>query len=265
MKKIDGSFNYSHGFLSRFSDHLKQYPYVWILVFALIIASILALLDHWPAASWVIKVSIVLIFAMFLIRPLNAVYGFMGTTGSISIFFFNLVLFCLIFSGIYYFGFFKTAGVSYDINQAHVSYEMFANPSSRRVEIRNLFCKPNKENTVVRKEEGPREWVYVYDADGVSVKDTIIRQSITMQEIHYQNVDYQTVLRNTVLTFLMQAPTDLFSIASTYNAEMSGPGQTIDKQKTEQFHWILNLQVLIGWIFFGVFISLLYNKFRYES
>lgn len=265
MKKNNNSFKYSNGLFSRFGFHLKQYPYVWILILALIVASILALLDYWSAASVLIKVSIVSIFAMFLIRPLNAVYGFMGTTGSISIFFFNLILFCLIFSGIYYFGFFKTAGVSYDINQAHVSYELFADSSTRRLEIRNLFCKPYKEDAVIRKEEGPREWVYVYDTDGVSVKDTIIRQSVTMREIHYQNIDYQTVLRNTVLTFLMQAPTDLFSVASTYNAEMSGPGQTIDKEKTEQFHWILNLQVLIGWIFFGVFISLLYNKFRYES
>jgi uncharacterized membrane protein YqjE len=72
----------------------------------------------------------------------------------------------------------------------------------------------------------------------------------------------------------MQEPTDFFSIASTYNTSMVAPQFSpnkqlkeieLDKQKAKMFQWILIFQVLISWIFFGVFISLLYNKFRYES
>ena len=76
------------------------------------------------------------------------------------------------------------------------------------------------------------------------------------------------------MTALMQEPTDFFAAASTYNesivdSSLSKKEQvaeiTLDKQKTMMFHWILIFQILISWIFFGVFISLLYNKFRYES
>ena len=72
----------------------------------------------------------------------------------------------------------------------------------------------------------------------------------------------------------MQEPTDFFSVASTYNESMADPSLSPedqlreishDKQKSEMFQWVLIVQVLISWIFFGVFISLLYNKFRYES
>ena len=69
------------------------------------------------------------------------------------------------------------------------------------------------------------------------------------------------------MTSMMLEPSDLFAIASTYNQGVEDfPTETkLDQQKSELFHWLLILQIFISWIFFGVFISILYNKFRYES
>lgn len=246
--------------------HLSDFLYIWVLLLALCIASICSLYGEWGLARAMIWISITLVTLLLVIRPLNAVYGLMGTSGSISVLFITLILFCLMFSGIYYWGFFKTAGISYDVNQPHISYRMFADSieTSKKIQLCNLFRKPSliapdsfTTNSV--------DTVYIFSSDGITIKDTVVQRTCHLEKRVYQNVDYQTILRNTVLTFLMQEPTDLFAAAATYNSDISGKGQTVHKQMTESFHWILIIQVLIGWIFFGVFISLLYNKFRYES
>jgi len=41
--------------------------------------------------------------------------------------------------------------------------------------------------------------------------------------------------------------------------------QLLLRKISDLFEWILIFHIIISWIFFGVFISLLYNKFRYES
>lgn len=246
--------------------HLSEFLYIWLLLLALFIAAVCSLYGAWSLARVLIWVSITFVILLLVIRPLNAVYGLMGTSGSISVLFITLILFCIIFSGIYYWGFFKTAGISYDVNQPHISYGMFVNSTetSNKIQLCNLFKKPSL-TTTRSATVSSLDTVYIYSSDGLAVKDTVIQRKCHLEERVYQNVDYQTILRNTVLTFLMQEPTDLFAAAATYNSDMSGKGQTVDKQMTESFHWILIIQVLIGWIFFGVFISLLYNKFRYES
>lgn len=247
-------------------DHLSEFLYIWVLLLALCIAAIFSLYGEWSWARGLIWISITLIILLLVIRPLNAVYGLMGTSGSISVLFMTLILFCMIFSWIYYWGFFKTAGISYDVNQPHISYGMFADSTetSSKIQLCNLFKKPSL-TTTKSISVSSIDTVYIYSSDGKTIKDIVIQRKCHLEEMVYQNVDYQTVLRNTVLTFLMQEPTDLFASAATYNTDMSGKGQTVDKQVTESFHWILIIQVLIGWIFFGVFISLLYSKFRYES
>ena len=192
----------------------------------------------------------------------------MGTSGSVSLFFINLIVFCFVFSGIYYVGFFRTAGVSYDINQPHVDYNLFTDSVYvRKLSFIEFFDNSIHDVTVTRSRIGTPEIVILYEKDGMSVKDTVIRRTLKREEYSYQSISYDVVLRNTVLTFLMQEPTDLFVVASTYNAAISEPDQSIeiDKQKSELFHWILIFQILVSWIFFGVFISLLYSKFRYES
>ncbi len=81
----------------------------------------------------------------------------------------------------------------------------------------------------------------------------------------YQSISFGFVFRNTIITSLIQEPTDFFAAASTYNEAQARDGLETDKEKARLFHWILIFQILISWIFFGVFISILYNKFRYES
>ena len=101
---------------------------------------------------------------------------------------------------------------------------------------------------------------------------------IDMEELHYQRVNILDVISNTVMTSLMQSPTELFSAAATYNRsqDLSNRSpeavlpsdvqlQEMNIQKAQAFHVLLIFQILISWIFFGVFISLLYSKFRYQS
>lgn len=254
-------------------DFIKDFSYIWILLVVLLVAvSFPNCFDFLQESAFerpptIIGLTLTLITILLFAKPMNAVYGLMGTSGSISVFFINFIIISILFSCIYYCGFFNTAGISYDINQPHISYGMFADTNSNIIEIRDFIRKPFKDKTVVTEAPGQKETIIIYDCDGLTAKDTIIQQSITTESFYYQNIDYPTVLRSTVMTFLMQEPTDLFAVASTYNAEMSPHTQSNenDKQKTDQFHWILIFQVLIGWIFFGVFISLLYSKFRYES
>ena len=202
-------------------------------------------------ARIVVWVAIVFIFLLFVIRPMNAVYGLMGTSGSIRLFFFNFVLITLLFAKVYHYGFFKDAGISYDVNQPHIDYNYYAKKQQKEV----VLC-----DTAVYKKCADSTW----------------HREIVVQEtkLNYQPIGFWYIWRNTIMTALMQEPTDFFAAASTYNesivdSSLSKKEQvaeiTLDKQKTMMFHWILIFQILISWIFFGVFISLLYNKFRYES
>ena len=249
--------------MNKFFRHIISFPYVWVLILVLLAGAVISLYNKWDTAWWFLWPSIVFIFAFLFFRPLNVVYGLMGTSGSITVFFLNFIFLCVVFSAVYYFGFFKTAGICYDVNQPHVRFEAFADSASK-IQFVNLFKKSSltQERTDTVSYE---ETVLVYSRNEAVIRDTTTQRIVKLEKIVYQNIDYQTVLRNTIMTFLMQEPTDLFSVATTYNSDLSGAGRTIDKQKSEQFHWILILQVLVGWIFFGVFISLLYNKFRYES
>ena len=244
----------------------KHFRHFWPIGLAVLIVIIATLLPVQSDASKILyRTALILVILLLCVRPLNAVYGLMGTSASISIFFINLILYCFVFSCIYFFGFFKSAGISYDINQPHVDYLMFADSSANSISFSDLIVTSHKVKMVEIEQDNNRELFYIYDKGGLTVRDTIIRVNATREYLCYQSIDYSTVLRNTFLTFLTQEPTELFSAASTYNADMSGLGDTIDRQKSEYIHWIIIFQVLIGWIFFGVFISLLYSKFRYES
>ena len=237
--------------LKRGWNHLHDFSYIWILLLGLFVASICSLHGEWEVARIVVWVAIVFIFLLFVIRPMNAVYGLMGTSGSIRLFFFNFVLITLLFAKVYHYGFFKDAGISYDVNQPHIDYNYYAKKQQKEV----VLC-----DTAVYKKCADSTW----------------HREIVVQEtkLNYQPIGFWYIWRNTIMTALMQEPTDFFAAASTYNesivdSSLSKKEQvaeiTLDKQKTMMFHWILIFQILISWIFFGVFISLLYNKFRYES
>ena len=202
---------------------LGDFPYIWIFFALLLGAALLAFAGLWGAAKIAGLAGVLTLVAILLVRPMNAVYGLMGAGGSIRMFFCTFLGISFLFAGVYQLGFFHDAGVSYDVNQPHIDYGLYA---------------------------GSDRCARTVPVDG--------------EELRYQPVSFWFTLRNTVLTTLMQEPTDFFSVASTFN-EAQSPDAALDRQKASAFQWVLIFQILISWIFFGVFISLLYSKFRYES
>ena len=246
--------------VQRFARHHKEFKYIWALIFCITAVCALVCLNKidWEVANTIIRIILCIIAAQFLLRPMNAVYGLMGTSGSIRLFFFNFLFITALFAGIYYWAFFKDAGISYDVNQPHIDYSLFApeklNDATRVCESLNLGIKNiNKYDTLTFERQ----------IDTVYFKETIV--NTTTETLRYQSIDIWQVWRSSILTTLTQEPADLFMAATVHNAGMESTDPELDKQKSALFEWILILHIIISWIFFGVFISLLYSKFRYES
>lgn len=227
----------------------SDFPYIWIIIFALFILSLICYYsykDYWGFFRWAIVFAVIFITLIFVRFPMNAVYGLMGTRGSVKKFFINFIIISFFFATIYHWGFFHNAAVSYDVNQPHIYY--------------------NCNDKILREGRKDTTTVTLYNITKI---DGIERQEIVNQmqviEFKYQKITFGETLRNTIMTTLMQEPTDFFAIASTHNEAMDRKGLCLDKDKSAMFHWLIIIQILISWIFFGVFISILYNKFRYES
>lgn len=203
---------------------------------------------NWIFSHWWCRIMVITLTSLMLLRPMNAVYGLMGTSGSIRILFINFVVISLVFSTIYYFGFFKDAGISYGVNQPHIDYTFFANDTAG--DMPKII---EKRDTMVLE----------HHRDSMFFKESVVH--VTTDTLHYQKIEFMRVWRSTIMTTLTQEPTDLFSIASVHNAPMESGDVVLDKEKSDLFEWIIIFHIIISWIFFGVFISLLYNKFRYES
>lgn len=264
-------------FICNFFKYLfdRKFNIVWFFFFLCLVTSLLGSNDK----CWIwniCRIGLLFFLSCFIIflfhKPLNVVYGLIGTKGHISTYLILLVVINVIFSWIYQLGFFSKAGITYDMNQPYVSYNLY-NKFDKSIEV--LTC--NQDTTFIQTSGRP-------DSCAFFVEKT---------ECKYQPVRYQDVLKNTLMTSLMQEPCDFFAIACTYNDiedgiiiirtndELRDTGvhiryyndQTLscelcdgyDRQKCELFYTLLLLQVFISWIFFGVFISILYNKFRYES
>lgn len=239
------------------------------IYFAFIVIAILAFLlywgmqlspNNWIISHWWCQIMLIGLTALIVLRPMNAVYGLMGTGGSIRIFFLNFVLISLIFSTIYYFGFFKDAGISYDVNQPHIDFQKYAATTE---------AKSAKTDSPIIIVSTKRDTVYVeHKLDSTSYTETVIHKYITRDTItppHYQPIGFWQVWRSTILTTLTQESTDLLDIATVHNEAVESTNVGLDEEKSVLFEWILIFHIIISWIFFGVFISLLYNKFRYES
>lgn len=235
-------------FLSRIYRHFRDYPYIWLILFAVGISALFIAPVNWSVAKVIIRIALILLIALLLIRPMNAVYGLMGTSGSIRLFFFNFLCITVLFAVIYHFAFFKDAGISYDVNQPHVDYSLFVNSTQ------NEQIKVSEKNDTL---------LFERQIDTISFKESIV--SIARDTLHYQRISFWQVWRSSILTTLTQEPADLLTVATVHNSAMDSNDVVIDKQKSSYFEWILIFHIIISWIFFGVFISLLYNKFRYES
>lgn len=234
-----------------------------VFIGLLVLLYTLPLVSNWLYIKWLCVIMLCLLMLLIILRPMNAVYGLMGTSGSIRIFFFNFLLISLIFSLIYYFGFFKTAGITYDVNQPHIDFLMYAADTAKED---SLMADTTKDvhAEFVERVSIKRDTVYLeHQSDRISFTEKVIH--ITTDTKHYQKIDFWQVWRSTIMTTLTQESTDLLSIATVHNVAIESTNVGLDKEKSELFEYILIFHIVISWIFFGVFISLLYNKFRYES
>lgn len=236
--------------------HFRSFFLIWIVFGLLGLAAWFSSQNDWESFKICGYVVAVLVFVMFVSWPMNAVFGLMGTTGNIRLFFFNFILISTIFAGIYYFCFFKNTGISYDVNQPHIEFSAF-----------NTY---QQETFSIKTEKK----IFIYNND-VKDSNTFLLET---EEVNYQRINLPSVISNTLMTSLMQEPTELFSAAATYNKIQDNANRSSEAivpsgitlscyniEKAQAFHLILIFHIMISWIFFGVFISLLYNKFRYES
>ena len=230
--------------------------YIGLVVFFMFLSPI----SGWQYSKWLFRIMLFLLMLLIILRPMNAVYGLMGTSGSIRMFFFNFVVISLIFSSIYYFGFFKDAGITYDVNQPHIDFQKY----TVTAEVDTIKTDSPIINVSIKKDT-----VYVeHQLDSTSYTETVIHTYVKRDTIippFYQPIGFMQVWRSTILTTLTQDAADLLTIATVHNEAMESTNVGLDKEKSELFEWILIFHIIISWIFFGVFISLLYNKFRYES
>lgn len=240
-------------------SHFKEFPYIWVLLVTLFAIANLAS-NNWELSKTLFCSALILLTLLVLIRPMNAVYGLMGTSGSIPRFFLNFFLITLIFAKIYYWTFFCNAGITYDVNQPHIDFQKYAVTTD---------AKSAKTNSPIIIVSTKRDTVYVeHKLDSTSYTETVIHKYITRDTItppHYQPIGFWQVWRSTILTTLTQESTDLLDIATVHNEAVESTNVGLDEEKSVLFEWILIFHIIISWIFFGVFISLLYNKFRYES
>lgn len=246
--------------ITRLGLHLLHF---WPMVLALLF--LFAASRFFPVLGWstyneIIRAILIIVVILLCWKPMNAVYGLMGTSGSIRLFFVNFFLITFVFAGVYYYGFFNNAGISYDVNQPHIDFQKYA------ITVKADTAKTDSPIIIV---SAKRDTVYVeHKLDTTSYTETIIQTRVTRDTIpafHYQPIDFWQVWRSTILTTLTQESADLLAIATVHNEAMESTNVGLDKEKSELFEWILIFHIIISWIFFGVFISLLYNKFRYES
>lgn len=257
-------------FLKYMAD--RKFSIVWIFLVLCFVISLFGSCSYgWGICRIGLIISLVCFIIFLFHKPLNVVYGLIGTKGHIRTYLIRLVVINVIFSLIYQFGFFKNAGITYDINQPYISYNLYEKFDKNCDEVITL----KEDTTFIQTNGDPMNFAFF-------VEET---------KCKYQPIRYLDVLKNTLMTSFMQEPCDFFAISSTYtdvenetiyienngkyqntgiqlryNNELScEPAVEFDRQKSDLFHWLLILQVFISWILFGVFISILYNKFRYES
>ena len=237
-------------------NHFKSFFLIWVVFGLLGFAAFLSSQNDWESFKICGYAVAAIVFFLFVFWPMNAVFGLMGTTGNIRLFFFNFILISAIFAGIYYFCFFHNTGISYDVNQPHIEFSVF---------------NTNQQETFTIE---TKKKIFIYN-ENANIPTAHLLET---EEFNYQRINLLCVISNTVMTSLMQEPTELFSAAATYNQTQDNVNRSSETiipsgvilsdnniEKAQAFHLVLIFQILISWIFFGVFISLLYNKFRYES
>ena len=252
-------------FRDRIEPHLRSFWIPWALLCAMLLVS-------WCFDNEIRMSSLYVLMGLFVIalilRPMNVIHGLIGTRGDIKMFFFMFLLINLLFSGIYYQGFFRYAGITFDVSQPHVEFNIFEN-QGRDVEALMI----EKEEPVVWFKKGKARLVDMVgehikgirgSEKGRQLKKTRIYEHLPQAQTdlahYYHRIGRIWVVQNTFLTSLMQEPTEFYSFTCTY----TGNHDINDKnaQIATGFQWFLVFHILVSWVFLGVFISLIYQKFR---
>jgi len=258
-------------FIRRIMYFIREFHTVWLVFAILLIAGLFAALGCWSIAKRIFIFALGGFLLFILLKPMNIVYGLNGTSGNIRNFIVSVIVFNIIFSLIHFLGFFKNAGICYDINQPYVSFGMFYNTSdtTRSITLQDTIQVATTESISYHISPKKSDTGEVQYDTLIFVSPATTSNHYYKEEHLYNRMKWFKVLQNTLLTSLMQEPTDLFSCCSVYNDIHSPQEQNLNGFNDEEsccfFTWILLVQVFISWIFFGVFISILYNKFRYES
>ena len=157
---------------------------------------------------------------------------------------FTFVIFS--FSGIYYCGFLKDAGVTYSMNVPQIEYRMFTPENAHILEHDYQTLEENK---------GINRHLGQY----VSCNHESFNYNEDCGSHYYKRINYWFVLKQTAMSAMTSSPSDFFVAASANFKDTD-----VDCQMTKLLHLIVLFQVLFSWIFLGVFISLIYQKFRNE-
>ena len=180
VKRIQTKFE---DFVHRLCLHLQSFWAPWLIIGCMLFA---VLVLGSPLKLYVLLGLIALFVIMVLIKPMNIIHGLIGTRGDIRLFFLMFFLINVLFAGIYYYGFFCNAGITYDCNQPHIEFE--------------LFKTTNDKGKLV-----------ISSRDEESLPSTC-----SNQDHYYYRTTCQWVLQNTILTSLMQEPTDFFSASGIW-------------------------------------------------
>lgn len=226
----------------RLLSHLLDFWVIWALLGSMLF---LSLVFHWTPAGKCLAYLLAGIFVVnILCKPMSAVYGLVGGSTTIQTFLFNFFLITVLFSFIYWGLFFKNAGICYDGDNPQLQYVM----------TDSVQYKYDTVSRVIVEER---------ITDSSIIRQQVIQTYVDTVTTNYHSISYWMVLKNSFLTSLTQGPSDFFFQVSDFGENMNTI--SAEKDKTSLFSLILLLHVLISWLSLGVFISLLYSKFRYEA
>ena len=85
MKQRSGSL--IDEFFKTLPGHFRDFWLIWFVLAVLLVAAVFACCGQWHVARIIADAGIALLILVFLFYPMTAVYGLIGTSGSVRIFF----------------------------------------------------------------------------------------------------------------------------------------------------------------------------------
>lgn len=222
--------------------HATDFWVVWALIAALVVLSLLFKVPN----KWITIIE-GLFFLYIILKPMGAVYALVGASTSLRAFFINFIIISLAFAGVYYGLFFKDAGICFQGDVAQIDY--------------SIFKDRHGENTLEITDTAKVSFIEERIVDGKHISEQVIQTKV--ETLTYNRITFSIVAENTLITSLTQDPSDLYYVISDLGESMNAI--STDHLKTKLFSYTLLLHILISWLFLGVFISLVYSKFRYEA